>query len=321
LKNLKRLLPVLIGLGLLAWILSRNDLPGVWELLKRTDFAQVFLGFAALLLMIYIKGIRWSFLLKMQGHRYPVWDCFLIYLNSLFWGNVTPGRAGDFIKVLYLREDLKHSTGYAMASVFVDRVFDLYILLVLGALGLLLYPLPGNPNLVKAVEVFFIVLIAVSVLVLNRKVGGGVLRFVFQKMMGEALKARTDKAFSEFHRGMEAYYRPAILLPVLLTFLSYISFFWGCHRMALSLDIDISILYLAFVVSVVNIVSLVTFAGFGTREGAVLFLFGMVSLSNAQALAYSTLLLVVGVLLISLVGFLAYLAKPIRWKKGVPAED
>jgi len=320
-KTLKRSLPILLGLGLLVWILSKNDMKGAFDLLRKTDLVLVTLGFAALLLMIYIKGIRWSFLLRMQGYRYPVWDCFLIYLNSLFWGNVTPGRAGDFIKILYLKEDLKHSTGYAMASVFVDRVFDLYILLVLGALGLMLYPLPGDPNLVRAVEVFFAVLILVSILVLNRKVGGGLLKFVFQKMMGEGLKARTDKAFEDFHRGMESYYRPSILYPVLLTVVSYLSFFWGCQQMALSLGIGINILYLAFVVSVVNIVSLVTFAGFGTREGALIFLFGIVSLTDAQALAYSTLILVVGVLMISLAGFLAYLAKPIRWKKGVPEAD
>jgi len=139
-------------------------------------------------------------------------------------------------------------------------------------------------------------------------------------MMGESLKAKTDKAFEDFHRGMEVYYRPSILLPILLTVVSYLSFFWGCHQMAISLGIEINILYVTFLVSVVNIVSLVTFAGFGTREWAVIYLFERVSLDSTQALAYSSLLLVVGVLMISLVGFLAYLAKPIRWKKGGPAE-
>lgn len=318
-KTLKNLIPVIIGFGLLAWILLGVDLTSVWAQLQRTDGRMVGLGLLAILVMIYIKGIRWSVLLRMQGYSYPVWDCFLIYMNSLFWGNVTPGRAGDFIKILYLKEDLKHSTGFAMASVFVDRVFDLYILLVLGGLGLLLYPMPQNPGLVKAVELFFAVMIAVSALVLNRKVGGGVLKFGFQRMMGRGLKARTDRAFDDFHRGMESYYKPAILFPVLLTVASYLFFFWGCTLLAGSIGIDINILYLVFVVSVVNIVSLVTFAGFGTREGALIFLFGKVSLTEAQALAYSFLLLIVGVLLISLIGFLAYLMKPIRWK-GAPTE-
>jgi uncharacterized protein (TIRG00374 family) len=77
---------------------------------------------------------------------YPVWDSYLIYMGSLFWGTVTPGRVGDFMKVLYLKRDRAMSIGKGMSSVLVDRVFDLYILLILGCLGLLIHPLPDNPN-------------------------------------------------------------------------------------------------------------------------------------------------------------------------------
>ncbi len=283
--------------------------------MKNSNLWLVLGGLGAILVMIYIKGIRWSLLLWMQGYRYSVWNCFLIYMNSLFWGSVTPGRAGDFIKVVYLKEDLKQSMGFGMSSVFSDRVFDLYILLVMGGLGLLLYPLPQDPNLVHSVEVFFVVLVGVSVLVLNQKIGGVFLKAIFQKMMGEGLKARTDQAFEDFHRGMQAYYRPAILGPVALTVCSYTAYFFGCYLLAVSMGIQINVFYLAFVVSVVNIVSLLTFAGMGTREGALILLFRIVDLSKEQALAYSFMTFIVGVLIISLLGFVCYLAKPMKWKK------
>jgi len=312
---LKRSIPILVGFGLLAFFLRGVDLQGIWGLMKNSNLWLVLGGLGAILVMIYIKGIRWSLLLWMQGYRYSVWNCFLIYMNSLFWGSVTPGRAGDFIKVVYLKEDLKQSMGFGMSSVFSDRVFDLYILLVMGGLGLLLYPLPQDPNLVHSVEVFFVVLVGVSVLVLNQKIGGVFLKAIFQKMMGEGLKARTDQAFEDFHRGMQAYYRPAILGPVALTVCSYTAYFFGCYLLAVSMGIQINVFYLAFVVSVVNIVSLLTFAGMGTREGALILLFRIVDLSKEQALAYSFMTFIVGVLIISLLGFVCYLAKPMKWKK------
>jgi len=315
LNTLKRSIPILVGFGLLAFFLRGVDLQGIWGLMKNSNLWLVLGGLGAILVMIYIKGIRWSLLLWMQGYRYSVWNCFLIYMNSLFWGSVTPGRAGDFIKVVYLKEDLKQSMGFGMSSVFSDRVFDLYILLVMGGLGLLLYPLPQDPNLVHSVEVFFVVLVGVSVLVLNQKIGGVFLKAIFQKMMGEGLKARTDQAFEDFHRGMQAYYRPAILGPVALTVCSYTAYFFGCYLLAVSMGIQINVFYLAFVVSVVNIVSLLTFAGMGTREGALILLFRIVDLSKEQALAYSFMTFIVGVLIISLLGFVCYLAKPMKWKK------
>ncbi len=69
---------------------------------------------------------------------------FSFIWRPLYLGNLTPGRAGDFAKVFYLKQDLKLSTGKGITSVLVDRVFDLYLLLVLGGLGILLNPMPTD---------------------------------------------------------------------------------------------------------------------------------------------------------------------------------
>ena len=52
----------------------------------------------------------------------------------------------------------------------------------------------------------------------------------------------------------------------------------------------------------------------GTREGALILLFGLVSMRQDQALAYSILILFVGSILFSSLGFLCYLLKPIQLK-------
>ena len=61
-----------------------------------------------------------------------------------------------------------------------------------------------------------------------------------------------------------------------------------------------------------NIVSLLTFAGLGTREGALVLLFRTVSLPAEHALAFSLLLVLVGVVGVTVIGFLCYLAKPVK---------
>jgi uncharacterized membrane protein YbhN (UPF0104 family) len=108
---------------------------------------------------------------------------------------------------------------------------------------------------------------------------------------------------------MESFYRPAIAYPVFLSVIAYVFFFGGCYLLAMSIHLPINVLYLTFCVSVVNIVSLVTFLGLGTRDAALIILFKLVGFQD-QAEAYSMLLFFVGVILFSLVGLGCYVLKP-----------
>jgi len=313
----KKILPVLLGLVLFGLVISKGqvDLAKVWDQLLMVRWSYCPIVILAFLAMVYLKGIRWSYLLKMQGHQYSVWNCFLIYMTSLFWGNVTPGRAGDFMKVLYLKEDLKLSMGTGMTSVLVDRVFDLYLLLIMGCLGILTNNMSANPDMIRLVWIFFGFLVFATLLAFNRKIGEVLIKAVFQRVLGKQLKEKANQAFDDFHAGMEAFYSPKILIPILLSAASYLIYFWACTLLADSMGVHIPIFYIAFCISIVNIVSLLTFLGMGTRELALKFLFGLINLSVDQAMVYSALILVDGTLLFSILCFFCYLLKPVRSKK------
>lgn len=313
----KRLLVVAVGIALFVLILMHVDLAKTGAIMKGADWRLSALSLAALVGMTYIRGARWSFLLKMQGYAYSAWNGFLVYMVSMYWGNITPGRAGDFVKILYLREDLKLPTGLGMASVLVDRVLDLYLLLVLGGLGLLINPMPtdvASAKMVLAVKVFFGILVAVTLLAFNKKIGGFLMKAAFQRLMKQEHREKADKLFEDFHNGMEAFYKPAILWPVFLSLTAYVLAFGACYLMAQSISLNVSLFYLVFTISVVNIVSLLTLLGMGTRDGALILLLGLVSISSAQAEAYSLILLFVGTVIYTFVCFLCTFLKPLRLK-------
>src|SRR5579863_7653538 len=123
-------------------------------------------------------------------------------------------------------------------------------------------------------------------------------------MLGKNLKEKTGQAFFDFHKGMEAFYKPALAIPTFLSFVSYSIVFLACSWLAKSIGLDVSLFYLAFSISIVNIVSLLTFLGMGTRDGALILLFGLLSISKEQAEAYSLLLLLVGTILFTFLCFL-----------------
>ena len=76
---------------------------------------------------VLIKSERWRFLLRLQGHSLKALDSFLIYMSATLFGSITPGRAGELAKVVYLKNH-GMTVSRAFSSVVVDRVFDLYFL-------------------------------------------------------------------------------------------------------------------------------------------------------------------------------------------------
>ncbi len=316
-KRFFHYLPVVIGILLFVlvirmWKISLSD---TLDMLRHSDWRLLLAALLTYLAMVYVKGIRWSYLLRMQGAAYSIWNCFLIYMGTLYLGNVTPGRVGDFAKVFYLKKDLGFSVSRGMASVLVDRVFDLYLLLVLGGLGILINPMPEDPasaKMVLAVKVFFAILVLITLLAFNKKIGGMLLKAAFQRLMKQEHRDKTDRMYEEFHTGMAAFYKPAILVPVFLSVVSYGFFFWGCYMLAQSFGLGINVFYLSFCVSIVNIVSLLTLLGMGTRETALVILFGLAHLTPDQAMTYSLLLLLIGVILFSVLGLVCFTLKPIQ---------
>jgi len=310
----KRLLVIVVAIGLLALSLKGVKLHETLEILKGANWLLCFLALVILVFMTYLRGVRWSYLLKMQGYQYSAWNCFLVYMVSMFWGNVTPGRAGDFVKVLYAKQDVKAPIGSGMASVLVDRVLDLYLLLVMGGLGLWINPMPTDPdsvNMIKAVKYLFVILLLISLLAFNKKIGGFLLKIASRAMMKQAHQEKTDKIFGDFHKGMESFYRPAMIWPVVLSIIAYALIYWSCQLLAQSIGLNINIYYITFTISVVNIVSLLTLFGLGTRDLAIQKLLGLISISREPAEAFSLLIFFFATALFTLICFLFSFLKPL----------
>ncbi len=130
----RRYLP-LLGLLLLAWLLSRFDLRALGAALLSVEpwaVAQSALLFATNLLL---KSLRWRRMLAAQALHLPARVAVAAFFSSQFYGQVTFGRVGE----LYRAEALVERGvpfGTALSSSVYDRLLDLgAVLLVAAALG------------------------------------------------------------------------------------------------------------------------------------------------------------------------------------------
>jgi uncharacterized protein (TIRG00374 family) len=86
-----------------------------------------------------LRFLRWQYYLGKLGRTLPHVRHVLVYLSG-FAFTVSPAKAGEAVRSLYLRE---HGVTYAesIAAVFVERLLDMFAILVLAGFVALDYPL------------------------------------------------------------------------------------------------------------------------------------------------------------------------------------
>ena len=95
---MKRYLPIVVGIALFLLIIRlwKISLSDTLIMLHQSDWRLLLLCLLAYLAMVYLKAVRWSFLLRMQGASYSVWNCFLIYMATLYLGEPNARPGGGF---------------------------------------------------------------------------------------------------------------------------------------------------------------------------------------------------------------------------------
>lgn len=112
-----------IGVVLFLWILTRIDRAEFFESLKHVSPLPLIMGFLLFPVILALKSYRWHTLLKQHGITQSYAYSFLTYCSALFLGTLTPGNAGEAIKIAYLTQagaDLKAAT----LLTAVDRLYD-----------------------------------------------------------------------------------------------------------------------------------------------------------------------------------------------------
>lgn len=304
----------LIGLALLALLLYRLDLEQVALLLRQADAVLVLIAVGLTVPLIWLKTVRWQIILAAQGVRYGGWSAFLAYFGSLFVGFLTPGRLGEFVKAFHVQRECNVALPQAFSSVLADRLFDLFALLAIGALAVLSLSAPGSSAIAAVVALAAIVVVPLA-LFLNPTVFG-----FFQKRLGVRGKLGAwlfgpDGWLTEIHNSLRSLTPAALLLSMLLTAFAYGVFFGQNYLLALALGLDVRFATTTFAVALGSLITLlpISISGLGTREAVMIAYLGTAGISSEAALGFSLLVFFTFYVCGGLIGFVAWLIKPIPW--------
>ncbi len=311
--NIKKYLKFL-GIIIFVFILLKIDLS---ELIRVLSQIRIFFFVCALALvfpLMFIKSFRWNVLLKSQGISYQLYETYMVYMSSLYFGFITPGRLGEFIKAFYIKQDKDVSVSRGMSSVLVDRMFDMYILLLVGTFGLWKFNVLGKLDLTYLFLLILIVLL--PLFLLNKRVMKKPVSLLYRIALIKKYEDRIKNSFNDFYNGVNKLINRGLILAFLLTCLSYLLFFFQCYLLLNSLDISIDFLDITLIMGVSNLISLIplSISGLGTRDAVLIFFFSLLGFNPELAVSYAFLVFLNFFVFGGLLGAVAWWLKPLRVK-------
>jgi len=289
-----------VSSGLLYFVLSKAGAERVLSVIKTVN---PFFFIAAILIYIfslYIASIRWRLLLpeEFKGQR-----LFSFYLIGSFFNTFLPGIVGgDAVKTYYLYKETNKGS-LSFASVFMDRYLGFIAIMTIGLIAF-----AAGFQYIKGSLIEWLL----PTIVFSFLIGSLVIfRFRLGKRIG---------VIAEFYEYFHKYSRQktVIMKALALSFVIQTMSIMAIYVISLGLGQHIPLAYFfIFFPIIITIATLpISVSGIGLREGAFVFLFGMIGImpETATAMSFTWFL---SVACGGLIGLFRYLSLKISKKEGI----
>jgi len=306
------LVPLIIIVVFVA--LNRTQLERVPELVLAANPLLILAAFTIFYLGFPLRGFRWALLLRGTGFRCPTKDATEILFLSWLVNCVVPAKLGDVYRAYLLKINSDASLSRTFGTVFIERVLDLFAIVILGlAAGFWSFRggLPPEIQVVVGVGVGVMVVLALGLLFL-RNVGRRLLT-----ALPLPRKERILELYVRFEEGVFG----AIGWRALPRLLVITGLIWATESLRLWLvvqafgfpDVSLGLSGAVFVALIGSLLTAVPLspAGLGVVEAGIVGVLTLVyGVPLAEATAIALLDRVISVFSIIVLGSIAYIISP-----------
>jgi uncharacterized protein (TIRG00374 family) len=305
-----------VGIILFLLILFRIDLAGLVSIFASTNPALLLLALAVNGIAIILKSAKWKIIVNSVKPDFSLGESIRGLFVGFAFSTLTPAKLGDFVKVFYVKDD-RCGMGGSLSTVVIDRLIDIVLLVSMGLVGISVFAIQFRIEILSLGTLVLLVagVTAGTYIMLNRRILSFLLRPFFDRFIPEPHKGVVSSYFDDFFQGLLAFSRdrPRFIGSLGIGIISWIPPFFYGYLLALSLGIALDPFFFVLVIPILGLLDLlpITISGIGTRDVALIFLFGLRGIFPEQAVAYS-LLYLFSYWLVALVGAVVYLMYPIK---------
>jgi uncharacterized protein (TIRG00374 family) len=126
---LRYFLTLIIAVALLLYVFRDIDLKVLVRKLEEADFKYVYISLAMSLVSHYLRGYRWTLLLKPIGYKVHSFRAFLAVMVGYFANLLVP-RMGEVTRCAILKKTDNIPIPASLGNVISERILDLLILIL-----------------------------------------------------------------------------------------------------------------------------------------------------------------------------------------------
>ena len=312
----------LVGLALFIIILSQINLDALIRIIANTNVQFLFLAFLINCVAIVLKSLKWKIIVNSVKPDFSLRESIVAFFVGFSFSTITPAKLGDFIKVLYITDE-KCSLGKSLSTLVIDRLIDIILLFSIAIVSLYGFSFFYHIGILSLGTIVLIIAVILTGLyiVINRPLLSVLLKPFFNIFVPKHLKNKIALYYDDFFTGLYMFYHdwPRFLSSIGIGIISWIPPFFYGYLLALSIGIDTGVLFFALVIPLLSLLDLlpISISGIGTRDVALIFLFGLQGILPEEAVAFSLLYLFMSYWLVALIGAVVYIRFPVTIPDGL----
>lgn len=147
---------LIFGFAILGFFIVNSGITENYQILFEISIPLLLIAVLLSIMTMLVKIYRWKYLSQWYGQTISWWESAMVFMPSLFYGNITPGKVGDLYKAYHMKK--KYSMRYrdGVSMIFYERFIEL-LLLFLVAGAVVFIQLRGITLI--ALEIIFFILI------------------------------------------------------------------------------------------------------------------------------------------------------------------
>jgi len=277
-----RLFRIGIGAGILGFLLTQTDLEAAWRVVANARLELLLLAFASVVGSRIVASVRWYLLVRAR-HATTLFGVIRLTFISNFAGYFMPGGLGVEVLRVYGLAKTTADPAFSAASVLVERVVALGVLVLLVLVGMASRPL-GLPAEIDRLAWLCLALLVFGVLAIMVRLTR---RLALGMLPGKRL-APIRGGLQKVFAALDAYRsRPALIAGSFL--LALIFQLMRCASVtasAAALGHPVPLTFIMVVYPIMLLISLlpISIAGLGVREAGFVYFLGLAGMPVEIAL-------------------------------------
>lgn len=265
--------------------------------LNNIDIYLVLASILVGMVSIFFIALRWKTIIRIFSADIGLRSSLTYILISFMFGLITPGRLGEFIKVKYLSDKTKIGYLKSLATVIIDRIFDVLILALFILIGFSFSKKITAPNELLLFLLFLYSLFLAGMFIWFR---------AFYKLIMKIIPKKWEEGIIDLHIGRSVYIKSLGYSLLIWLIISVQAFF-----ILLSLGISLPLPALISIVPLLTLSSMlpISIGGIGIREAISIYFLLNFSVSAENSALFSLLLTFSGLGIPAAIGAVLYARK------------